>query len=109
MHRTSSLSIEELVKEGYCGIRPAPGYPACPEHTVKRDMFEVMRCEEIGMILTESYAMFPAASVSGFYFSHPASSYFNVGRIGEDQLKDYADRAGRNEAELRRALSGTLD
>ncbi len=103
------LSIEELVKEGYRGIRPAPGYPACPEHTVKRDMFDVMRCEEIGMILTESFAMFPASSVSGFYFSHPASSYFNVGRIGEDQLKDYAERAGREEQELRQALSSTLD
>jgi 5-methyltetrahydrofolate--homocysteine methyltransferase len=105
---SEQFSIEELVKERYRGIRPAPGYPACPEHTVKRDMFEVMRCEEIGMILTESFAMFPAASVSGFYFSHPASSYFNVGRIGEDQLKDYAGRAGREEAELRRALSSTL-
>ena len=102
------LSNEQMIKEAYRGIRPAPGYPACPEHTVKRDMFELMRCEDIGMMLTESYSMYPAASVSGFYFSHPQSSYFNVGRIGEDQVKDYAARAGRDEDELRRALAGAL-
>jgi 5-methyltetrahydrofolate--homocysteine methyltransferase len=102
------LSTEELVKEAYCGIRPAPGYPACPEHTVKRDMFDVLRCEEIGMVLTEGYAMMPAASVSGFYLSHPQASYFNVGPIGADQVKDYAARSGRDEKELRRALAQLL-
>ena len=103
-----NLSNEQLIKESYRGIRPAPGYPACPEHTVKRDMFRVMACEEIGMQLTESLAMYPAAAVSGFYFSHPASQYFNVGKIGEDQLADYAARSGRSEDELQRALMSSL-
>ena len=105
---TEALSTEQLIAEQYRGIRPAPGYPACPEHTVKRAMFEVLRAEEIGMMLTESYAMAPAASVSGFYLAHPQAEYFNVGRIGEDQLKDYARRAGRDEAELRRDLGSVL-
>ena len=103
-----NFSTEELVKEAYRGIRPAPGYPACPEHTVKRDMFNVLQCEDIGMVLTEGYSMMPAASVSGFYLSHPQSSYFNVGPIGVDQLKDYAARSGRDEKDLRRALAQSL-
>ncbi|MFP5462468.1 MAG: vitamin B12 dependent-methionine synthase activation domain-containing protein, partial [Gammaproteobacteria bacterium] len=103
-----SLGNADLIAEKYVGIRPAPGYPACPEHTVKRALFDTLRAEEVGMALTESYAMTPAASVSGFYFSHPASSYFNVGTIGEDQLKDYASRSGRDEDELRRALFPVL-
>ena len=103
-----TLDNEALIKEAYRGIRPAPGYPACPEHTVKRDMFEVMACQDIGMELTDSYAMYPAAAVSGFYFSHPESQYFNVGKIGEDQLADYAARSGRSEDELRRALMSSL-
>ena len=102
------LDNEALIKEAYQGIRPAPGYPACPEHTVKRAMFEVLGCGDIGMILTDSYAMYPAASVSGFYFSHPQSQYFNVGRIGEDQIADYAARSGRSEDELKRALMSSL-
>jgi len=102
------LGVEDLIAEKYRGIRPAPGYPACPEHTVKRAMFDQMRCDEIGMQLTESYAMSPAASVSGFYLSHAQAEYFNVGRIGEDQLKDYAHRAGREEEELRRSLGSAL-
>jgi len=102
------LDNEALIKEAYQGIRPAPGYPACPEHTVKRAMFEVLGCEDIGMILTDSYAMFPAASVSGAYFSHPQSQYFNVGRIGEDQVEDYAARSGRSVDELKRALMSSL-
>ena len=103
-----ALSNEDLIAERYRGIRPAPGYPACPEHTVKRALFDVLKAEEIGMGLTESLAMTPAASVSGFYFSHPQSQYFNVGRIGDDQLKDVAHRSGRDEAELRRVLAGSL-
>ncbi|HVL55559.1 MAG TPA: methionine synthase [Burkholderiaceae bacterium] len=103
-----SLSIEELVAEKYRGIRPAPGYPACPEHTVKRDLFTFMRAEDVGIKLTESFAMAPAASVCGFYFSHPQAQYFNVGRIGEDQLADYAQRSGRTEEDLRRALASSL-
>ncbi|MBL0094307.1 MAG: methionine synthase [Piscinibacter sp.] len=84
------LSNAELIAEKYRGIRPAPGYPACPDHTVKRDMFRVLNCEDIGMALTESLAMTPAASVSGFYLAHPQAAYFNVGKVGEDQLADWA-------------------
>jgi 5-methyltetrahydrofolate--homocysteine methyltransferase len=102
------LSNEALIAEKYRGIRPAPGYPACPEHTIKRAMFEVLQAESIGMGLTESFSMTPAASVSGFYFSHPDAQYFNVGRIGEDQLQDIAARSGRSDAELRRSLSPSL-
>jgi len=89
-----TLANEELIGEKYRGIRPAPGYPACPDHSVKREMFALLRPEEIGMELTDSMAMAPAASVSGFYLSHPESTYFNVGRIGEDQLADQARRRG---------------
>ncbi|MEZ5740984.1 MAG: vitamin B12 dependent-methionine synthase activation domain-containing protein [Burkholderiaceae bacterium] len=104
-----SLTNEDLVREQYQGIRPAPGYPACPEHTVKRDMFELLQANEIGMQVTESLAMMPAASVSGFYLAHPGADYFNVGRIGEDQLLAYAARSGRSEDELRRALFTSLE
>jgi 5-methyltetrahydrofolate--homocysteine methyltransferase len=86
------LSNEQLIAEKYRGIRPAPGYPACPEHTVKADMFRILEAEDIGISLTESYAMFPGAAVSGFYFAHPASKYFTVGKIGEDQVADMASR-----------------
>ncbi len=103
-----ALSNDELIAEKYRGIRPAPGYPACPEHTVKRALFDTLRAEEIGMELTEHFAMMPASSVSGFYFSHPLADYFAVGRIGEDQLKDYAARAARDEDELRRVLAPVL-
>ncbi|KAA0209767.1 MAG: methionine synthase [Proteobacteria bacterium] len=103
-----TLSNEELIAEKYRGIRPAPGYPACPEHTVKRALFDTLRAEEIGMNLTEHFAMTPASSVSGFYFSHPLADYFAVGRIGEDQLKDCAARAARDEGELRRVLAPVL-
>jgi 5-methyltetrahydrofolate--homocysteine methyltransferase len=103
-----ALSTEQLIKEAYQGIRPAPGYPACPEHTIKRDMFDYLQAQDINMQLTESYSMFPAASVSGFYFSHPQSQYFNVGKIATDQLQDYKVRSGRDEEELRRALGPVL-
>jgi 5-methyltetrahydrofolate--homocysteine methyltransferase len=103
-----ALSTEQLIKEAYQGIRPAPGYPACPEHTIKRDMFDYLQAQDINMQLTESYSMFPAASVSGFYFSHPQSQYFNVGKIAIDQLQDYKARSGRDEEELRRALGPVL-
>jgi 5-methyltetrahydrofolate--homocysteine methyltransferase len=102
------LSNEELIKEAYKGIRPAPGYPACPEHTVKADMFKLLQCEEVGMQLTESFAMFPGASVSGFYFAHPESKYFVVGKIGEDQLNDMAARRGVAKEELERWLAPNL-
>jgi 5-methyltetrahydrofolate--homocysteine methyltransferase len=103
-----SLSNQDIIAEKYQGIRPAPGYPACPEHVVKKEMFEVLEAEEIGMQLTEGYAMYPASSVSGFYFSHPMSQYFNVGNIGDDQVKDYVRRSGRDEDDVRRSLASTL-
>jgi len=102
------LTNEELIAEKYVGIRPAPGYPACPEHVVKADLFRVLDAGEVGMSLTDSYAMYPASSVSGFYFSHPQSQYFNVGVIGEDQLADYAARSGRSLDDLRRTLAPSL-
>ncbi|MFN7835705.1 MAG: methionine synthase [Burkholderiaceae bacterium] len=103
-----ALGNDDLIAERYRGIRPAPGYPACPEHTIKRQMFEVMACEEIGISLTDSLAMWPASSVSGFYFAHPDSVYFNVGKIADDQLHDLQQRSGRDLAELRRALAPLL-
>jgi 5-methyltetrahydrofolate--homocysteine methyltransferase len=103
-----SLTGDELIKETYQGIRPAPGYPACPEHAVKRAMFDVLGAEEIGMMLTENYAMHPASSVSGFYFSHPQARYFNVGRIGRDQLEDLARRKQQSVSELERWLAPNL-
>jgi 5-methyltetrahydrofolate--homocysteine methyltransferase len=103
-----SLTNEQMIKEAYVGIRPAPGYPACPEHVVKREMFEFLDGADIGMMLTESYAMHPAASVSGFYFSHPQSQYFSVGPIGEDQVEDYVKRSGRTAADVKRTLAPNL-
>ena len=102
------LGVDELIKEQYRGIRPAPGYPACPEHSVKRDMFRVLAAEDIGMGLTDSMAMTPAASVSGFYLAHPEATYFNVGRIGEDQLRDWAQRRRLDIDAARRLLAPAL-
>jgi 5-methyltetrahydrofolate--homocysteine methyltransferase len=101
------LSNEELVKENYRGTRPAPGYPACPDHREKVDIFRVLDAGSIGMALTESFAMTPASSVSGFYFSHPAAQYFTVGKIGDDQIADLAKRRGETVDQQRAAL-GTL-
>jgi 5-methyltetrahydrofolate--homocysteine methyltransferase len=103
-----ALAPEALIAEKYKGIRPAPGYPACPDHSVKKDMFDLLHCEEIGMAVTESLAMTPAASVSGFYIGHPDSTYFSVGRIGDDQLKDLAARRRMNEQALQRLLAPNL-
>jgi 5-methyltetrahydrofolate--homocysteine methyltransferase len=103
-----NLTTEELISEKYRGIRPAPGYPACPDHSVKRDMFTLLQPQEIGMELTDSMAMAPAASVSGFYLAHPDSTYFSVGRIGEDQLVDQAQRRGAEISELQRLLAPNL-
>ncbi|CAM3798704.1 methionine synthase [Paracidovorax anthurii] len=102
------LGNDQLIAEQYQGIRPAPGYPACPDHSPKGDLFRVLQAGEIGMGLTESLAMTPAASVSGFYIGHPDSVYFNVGKIGEDQLADMAARRGMDEGELRRLLAPNL-
>jgi 5-methyltetrahydrofolate--homocysteine methyltransferase len=103
-----ALDNDDLIAEKYQGIRPAPGYPACPDHSVKRELFALLHCDEIGMGLTESLAMTPAASVSGFYLSHPESTYFNVGKIGHDQLADMAQRRGMAERELERLLAPNL-
>jgi 5-methyltetrahydrofolate--homocysteine methyltransferase len=103
-----NASLEELVAEKYQGIRPAPGYPACPDHSVKKQMFELLQCKDIGMGLTESLAMTPAASVSGFYLSHPDSEYFNVGKVGEDQVQDLAKRQNLKVADIQRLLAPNL-
>ena len=103
-----TLSVSDMIAEKYRGIRPAPGYPACPDHSVKRDMFALLQGEDIGMGLTTSMAMTPAASVSGFYLSHPDSTYFNVGRIGADQVQDQARRRGAQVSELERLLAPNL-
>jgi len=100
-----ALEAKDLIAEKYAGIRPAPGYP---DHSVKKDMFELLQCADIGMTLTESLAMSPAASVSGFYIGHPDSTYFSVGKIGDDQLKDLAMRRGMDEKALQRLLAPNL-
>ena len=102
------LRSDALIAETYAGIRPAPGYPACPEHTVKAAMWTVLQPEEIGMALTESYAMFPGAAVSGFYLAHPDSKYFVVGKIGADQLADMAQRRQVDSVQLESWLAPNL-
>jgi len=102
------LDVNALIKEQYQGIRPAPGYPACPDHTVKPDMFNLLQAEEIGMQLTESFAMLPAAAVSGFYFAHKEAKYFSVDKIGMDQLEDMAKRRDLPKEYLERWLSPNL-
>jgi 5-methyltetrahydrofolate--homocysteine methyltransferase len=103
-----ALNSSALINEAYRGIRPAPGYPACPEHTVKADLFKLLQCDEIGMQLTESFAMFPGASVSGFYFAHPESKYFSVGKIDEEQVVDMAKRRGAAKEDVERWLAPNL-
>ncbi|MDT7523798.1 methionine synthase [Rhodoferax sp. TBRC 17198] len=103
-----TLSNEDLIGEKYQGIRPAPGYPACPDHSAKKDMFALLQCDEVGMTVTESLAMTPAASVSGFYIGHPDATYFNVGKIGDDQVHDLAERRQLDRAELERLLAPNL-
>ena len=89
------LSNDQLIKEAYVGIRPAPGYPACPEHSEKQTLFELLKiADSENITLTENFAMAPASSVSGWYFSHPQSRYFGVGKIGQDQTEEYALRKG---------------
>ncbi|ANU08344.1 methionine synthase [Paraurantiacibacter namhicola] len=104
------LTNEALIKEQYRGIRPAPGYPACPDHSLKPILFDLLDAEaNAGLVLTESQAMLPTSAVSGFYFGHPESSYFGVARIGRDQLEDYAARRGMELAEVERWLRPNLD
>jgi len=107
--RAETLTNEQLIKEEYQGIRPAPGYPACPDHTEKASLFQLLDAQTAtGVSLTESFAMWPAASVSGFYFSHPEARYFAVGRLGKDQIEDYAWRKGIAVTEVERWLSPNL-
>lgn len=104
-----TFSNEELIKEKYVGIRPAPGYPACPDHTEKGTLFALLDAEnQIGLKITESYAMYPTAAVSGFYFSHPESRYFGLGKIDKDQVADYAIRKGMSLEEAERWLGPNL-
>jgi 5-methyltetrahydrofolate--homocysteine methyltransferase len=103
------LSNDELIAEKYRGIRPAPGYPACPDHTEKGPLFELLDAERAaGIKLTESYAMLPAAAVSGWYFAHPEAHYFAVDRLARDQVEDYARRKGTSIAEIERWLAPNL-
>jgi 5-methyltetrahydrofolate--homocysteine methyltransferase len=102
------LSVEELITERYRGIRPAFGYPACPDHTEKRTLFALLDAPAIGIELTESCAMWPAASVSGLYFAHPAARYFTVGKVGRDQVESYAGRKGMSVTEVERWLGPNL-
>jgi len=105
-----ALSNEDLIAEKYQGIRPAPGYPACPDHTEKTTIFSLLDAEaEIGMSLTEGLAMRPASSVSGLYFARPQARYFGLGSIGSDQLADYAKRKAWTLEEARNWLSPNLD
>ena len=104
-----SLENEDLIREKYQGIRPAPGYPACPDHTEKATLFELLQAtENAGIELTEHFAMFPTAAVSGWYFAHPESKYFSVGKIGKDQVADYAERKGLSRADAERWLAPSL-
>ncbi len=107
-YQPKKLSNKEMIEEKYEGIRPAPGYPACPEHTVKGDIFSLLQAKEIGMTLTESMAMYPASSVSGFYFAHPDAKYFSVDKIDNDQLEDMASRRSISIKKLKRWLAPNL-
>ena len=105
-----TLDTEALIKEAYRGIRPAPGYPACPDHSEKETLFRLLDATATtGISLTESFAMLPAASVSGFYFSHPQAKYFNTGKMQRDQLESLAERKGVPIAQMERWLSPVLD
>ncbi len=107
--KEENLSKENLIKEEYNGIRPAPGYPACPDHTEKRTLFDLLKAEEqAGIELTENFAMYPAASVSGFYFAHPESKYFGLGKINKDQVEEYAKRKEKDIAYIEKWLAPNL-
>ena len=103
-----TLDNDQLIDEAYRGIRPAFGYPACPDHTEKRTLFDLLGAPEVGITLTENCAMQPAASVSGLYFAHTGARYFSVGRIGRDQLEDYARRKGMTIEDAERWLAPNL-
>jgi 5-methyltetrahydrofolate--homocysteine methyltransferase len=108
--KREQLTNEDMIRERYRGIRPAPGYPACPDHTEKRTLFDLLEVErQTGITLTESFAMLPAAAVSGWYFAHPEAKYFAVGKIGKDQVEDYARRKGMDVGTIERWLSPNLN
>ena len=105
-----SLSNDDLIREQYLGIRPAPGYPACPDHTEKELLWKLLHVQEnIGISLTESFAMWPASSVSGWYFSHPQAKYFGLGQISKDQVEDYAQRKNISIQEMEKWLAPVLN
>ena len=107
---TEGLNNEELIKEKYVGIRPAPGYPACPDHTEKYKLFQLLNASEhTGITLTESLAMYPASSVCGWYFSHPQSKYFGIGKIQKDQFDDYNRRKGWSKEEAEKWLRPVME
>ena len=108
--KDEKLSVDEIIHEKYRGIRPAAGYPACPDHTEKGTLWEMLDVEEkTGMQITESFAMWPGSSVSGLYFAHPEARYFSLGKIGRDQVEDYAARKGMRVSEVERWLGQNLN
>jgi 5-methyltetrahydrofolate--homocysteine methyltransferase len=108
--RDEKLTIEEILREKYVGIRPAPGYPACPEHSEKRILFDLLQAEEkAGISLTENYSMVPGAAVSGYYFAHPQAQYFNLGKIARDQVSDYAQRKNLTREQVEKLLNVNLN
>jgi 5-methyltetrahydrofolate--homocysteine methyltransferase len=108
--REENLSVADLVQEKYCGIRPAAGYPACPDHTEKATLWRLLNVKaNTGMVITESFAMWPGSSVSGLYFAHPQSRYFSLGKIERDQVDDYRKRKGMTMAEVERWLGPNLN
>jgi 5-methyltetrahydrofolate--homocysteine methyltransferase len=106
--RDEVIENDDMIQERYQGIRPAPGYPACPDHTEKETLFKLLDADRLGITLTESFAMNPGAAVSGWYFWNPESHYFGVGKINQDQVKDYAERKNRNLADMEKWLSPNL-
>jgi len=108
--KNENIDIPSMIREEYQGIRPAPGYPACPEHSEKRVLFDLLSAEtKVDIKLTENFAMYPAASVSGYYFSHPFSQYFNLGKISHDQVADYARRKGFTIEKAEKLLQSNLN
>ena len=107
--KTENFENNDLIRESYQCIRPAPGYPACPDHGEKTALFDLLDVEKkTGIVLTEGYAMLPTAAVSGFYFSHPEAKYFGIGKIGRDQVENYSDRIGKSLEETERRLAPNL-
>jgi 5-methyltetrahydrofolate--homocysteine methyltransferase len=107
--KDENLSIDEIIHEGYAGIRPAPGYPACPEHSEKGTIFNLLNAEKAGISLTENFAMYPAAAVSGYYFAHPEAQYFAISRVSKEQVEDYAKRKNMSVKEIEKLLASNLN